>query len=127
MEKGGWSRMPDPLFSEVAYKRAVGSETFFSHMRKSQKGFVRQLMEYYTSQEVVNCEIGHVNDVKFNFLVYGNIQTKVLRLILEQQKKTLELVIEPDIIKILDVLSSMNVKYRQTINLYSLGVPKAPK
>lgn len=118
MKKGGWNRTPDPFLSSDAYHRAVASEVFFRVMRKSDTNLVRKLMDYYASQEVVNEEIQQLNQAKFDFLIHRNISVDVCELLLGQQKKTIQAVIEPNIIGLLIMFSSMKIKYRDTIKLY---------
>lgn len=118
MKKGGWNTTPDPLLSNDAYHRAVASEVFFRDMRKNSEGVVRNLMEHYASQEVVNEGIRQLNQAKFDYLVFRNISISAFEVLFAQQKETIEKVIEPSIVGILIMVSSIKTKYRKTIGLY---------
>jgi hypothetical protein len=118
MKKGGWNRTPDPLLSNDAYHRAVASEVFFRDMRKNSEGFVRILMEHYASQEVMNEEIRQLNQAKFDYLIHRDISVDAFEVLFGQQKATIEKVIEPSIVSLLIMVSSIKAKYGETIRLY---------
>lgn len=116
---------PFPTFSDLAYFRAKNSEVFLNFVGRERTGaageLVKNLHECYNSIRLVNHMMESIQQVKVEIMLHGSPK-EYGEQVLATTKRTVEEVIEPQLIKTLLLLGQVEPKLHKTVSLLS-GIP----
>lgn len=116
IKQGGWPPTPDPTFMDLAYSRAILSETFYDFIRKKKLNILmKKLHECYAALQVVNNQTRILNEAKFEVLTKPSLLPKRIEEILQKRKETMVKVIEPTITELLLLFAQIEPKFQDTI------------
>jgi len=115
-KRGGWSPTPKPIFMDIAYSRAILSETFFDFVHKKHLNvLMKKLFECYAAFQVVNQNTRILNEAKFEVLTQPSLLPKYIEEILQKNKEVLLKVIEPAITQLLLLLAQIDSRFQDVI------------
>jgi len=113
---------PFPTFCDLAYLRAKNSGAFLNFVGKDRGGVARELVknlhECYNSIRLVNSMMESIQRVKVEIMTHRSPK-EYGELVLATTKRTVEEVIEPQLIKTLLLLGQVEPKLYKTISLLS--------
>ena len=113
---------PMPTFSDSAYLRAKNSDVFFHFVGRKRTGVTRELVknlhECYNSIRLVNSMMESEQQVKLEIMMQ-RCPKEYGEQLFATTKRTVQEVIEPQLIKTLLLLEQVEPKLRKTISLLS--------
>ena len=113
---------PFPIFSDLAYLRAKNSDVFFNFVGRERTGVTKELVknlhECYNSIRLVNHMMESIQQVKVEIMTHKS-RKEYGEQLFATTKRTVEEVIEPQLIKTLLLLGQVEPKLHKTISLLS--------
>jgi len=113
---------PFPTFSNLAYQRAKNSDAFFNFVSRERTGVARELVknlhECYSSIRLVNYMMESIQQVKIDIMLRGSPR-EYGEQVLTTTKRTIEEVVEPQLMKTLLLLEQVEPKLHKTVSLLS--------